>query len=75
MATEKASALRAFITGIVFVANRLGVAVQPLGANDQTRVPSRLLAWFCLAAPRWLRSWQSTRIGKTRPNMVFAAIL
>ena len=51
MATEKASALRAFITGIVLVANlRFGSPVRPLIANDPTGVRSRLLAWFCLAA-------------------------
>jgi hypothetical protein len=49
MATEKASALRAFITGIVLVAN-FGSPVRLLIANDQTGVRSRLLARFCLAA-------------------------
>ena len=51
MATKKASALKAFITGIVCVVMvGLGWLSDPLTANDQTAVLSRLLAWFCLAA-------------------------
>jgi hypothetical protein len=51
MATKKASALKAFITGIVCVIMiGLGWLSDPLTANDQTGALSRLLAWFCLAA-------------------------
>ena len=51
MATKKASALRAFITGIVCVVMiGLGWLSDPLIANGQTGFLSRLLAWFCLAA-------------------------
>ena len=51
MATKKASALKAFITGIVCVVMvGLGWLSDPLTANDQTAVLSRLLAWSCLAA-------------------------
>jgi len=51
MATKKASALKAFITGIVCVVMvGLGWLSDPLTANDQTALLSRLLAWFCLAA-------------------------
>jgi hypothetical protein len=51
MATKKASALKAFITGIVcIVMIGLGWLSDPLIANGQTGFLSRLLAWFCLAA-------------------------
>lgn len=51
MATKKASALRAFITGIVCVIMiGLGWLSDPLTATDQTAALSRLLAWSCLAA-------------------------
>jgi hypothetical protein len=51
MATKKASALRAFITGIVCVVMvGFGWLSDPLTANDRTGALSRLLAWFRLAA-------------------------
>ena len=51
MATKKASALKAFITGIVCVIMiGLGWLSDPLTAADQTSDLSRLLAWSCLAA-------------------------
>jgi hypothetical protein len=51
MATKKASALKAFITGIVcIVMIGLGWLSDPLIANDQSGALSRLLAWSCLAA-------------------------
>src|ERR1700747_229488 len=51
MATKKASALRAFITGIVcIVMIGLGWLSDPLIANGQAGLLSRLLAWCCLAA-------------------------
>ena len=51
MATKKASALQAFITGIVCVVMvGFGWLSDPLIANDQTGALSRLLAWSCLAA-------------------------
>ena len=51
MATKKASALKAFITGIVcFIMIGLGWLSDPLTAVDQTDVLSRFLAWSCLAA-------------------------
>jgi hypothetical protein len=51
MATKKASAVRAFITGIVCVVMiGFGWLSDPLIANDQTGARSRLLAWFSLAA-------------------------
>ena len=51
MTTKKASALQAFITGIVCVILiGLGWLSDPLTANDQTGALPRLLAWFCLGA-------------------------
>jgi hypothetical protein len=51
MTTKKASALQAFITGIVCVILiGLGWLSDPLIANDQSGALSKLLAWFCLAA-------------------------
>ena len=51
MATKKASALKAFITGIVcIVMIGLGWLSDPLIANSEAGFLSRLLAWFCLAA-------------------------
>jgi predicted Kef-type K+ transport protein len=51
MAIEKASALPAFITGIVcFMMIGFGWLADPLTAADQTGALSRLLAWICLAA-------------------------
>ena len=51
MATKKASALKAFITGIVCVIMvGLGWLSDPLTANDRTAALSTLLAWSCLAA-------------------------
>ena len=51
MATKKASALKAFITGIVCVIMAgFGWLSDPLIANDQTGVLSRILACFCLGA-------------------------
>ena len=51
MATKKASALKAFITGIVcIVMIGLGWLSDPLIANGQTGALSTLLAWSCLAA-------------------------
>jgi hypothetical protein len=51
MATKKASALKAFITGIVCVIMiGLGWLSDPLTAADQTGELARLLAWSCLAA-------------------------
>jgi hypothetical protein len=51
MATKKASALKAFITGIVCViVVGFGWLSDPLAAADQTGDLSRLLAWSCVAA-------------------------
>jgi hypothetical protein len=51
MATKKASALKAFVTGIICVVMiGFGWLSDPLIANDQTGALSRILAWFCLAA-------------------------
>jgi hypothetical protein len=51
VATKKASALKAFITGIVCVVMvGLGWLSDPLTANDRTAAISTLLAWSCLAA-------------------------
>jgi hypothetical protein len=51
MATKKASALKAFITGIVcIVMIGLGWLSDPLIANGEAGLLSRLLAWSCLAA-------------------------
>jgi len=51
MATKKASALKAFITGIVCVVMvGLGWLSDPLTASDQTTALSTILAWSCLAA-------------------------
>jgi hypothetical protein len=51
MATKKASALKAFITGIVCVIMiGFGSLSDPFTAADQTGALSRLLAWFCLAS-------------------------
>jgi hypothetical protein len=51
MATKKASALKAFITGIVCVIMiGLGWLSDPLTATDQTAAISRILAWSSLAA-------------------------
>jgi hypothetical protein len=51
MATKKASALKAFITGIVCVIMiGFGWLSDPLTAADETGALSRLLAWSCLAA-------------------------
>ena len=51
MATKKASALKAFITGIICVILvGFGWLSDPLIANDQTGVLSRILACFCLGA-------------------------
>jgi hypothetical protein len=51
MATKKASALKAFITGIVCaILVGFGWLADPLTAVDQTAALSRLLAWSCLAA-------------------------
>jgi hypothetical protein len=51
MATKKASALKAFITGIIcIVMVGFGWLSDPIIANDQTGALSRILAWFCLAA-------------------------
>jgi anaerobic C4-dicarboxylate transporter len=51
MATKKGSVLKAFITAVVCVIMiGLGWLSDPLTANDQTAVLSRLLAWFCVAA-------------------------
>ena len=51
MATKIASALKAFITGIVcLVMVGFGWLSDPLIANDQTDALSRLLAWSYLAA-------------------------
>ena len=51
MATKKASALTALITGIVCVILvGSGWLSDPLAATDQTADLSRFLAWSCLAA-------------------------
>jgi hypothetical protein len=51
MANKKASALKAFITGIVCVIMiGFGCLSDPFTAADQTGDLSRLLAWFCLGA-------------------------
>jgi hypothetical protein len=51
MATKKASALKAFIMGIICVILvGFGWLSDPLNEVDQTGALSRLLAWFCLAA-------------------------
>ncbi|HXM01194.1 MAG TPA: hypothetical protein VN939_01235 [Chthoniobacterales bacterium] len=51
IATKKASALKAFITGIVCVIMvGFGWLSDPLTAADQTGTLSRLVAWSCLAA-------------------------
>jgi hypothetical protein len=51
MTTKKASVLRAFITGIVCVVMvGLGWLSDPLIANGEAGLLSRLLAWSCLAA-------------------------
>jgi hypothetical protein len=51
LATKKASALRAFITGIVCaIVVGLGWLADPLTVNDRTATLSTILAWFCLAA-------------------------
>jgi hypothetical protein len=51
MATKKASALKAFITGIVCVILvGFGWLSDPLTATDQTGVLSRVLAWCSVAA-------------------------
>jgi hypothetical protein len=51
MATKKAPARKAFITGIVCVVMvGFGWLSDPLTTGDQTGALSRLLAWFCLAA-------------------------
>jgi hypothetical protein len=51
MATKKASALKAFITGIVcIVMIGLGWLSDPLIANGEAGLLTRLLAWSCLAA-------------------------
>jgi heme/copper-type cytochrome/quinol oxidase subunit 2 len=51
MATKKASALKAFITGIVcIIMIGLGWLSDPLTAADQTSAISRILAWCSLAA-------------------------
>jgi len=51
MATKKASALKAFIVGIVCVILiGLGWLSDPLTANDRTAAPSTILAWSCLVA-------------------------
>jgi hypothetical protein len=51
MATNKASAPKAFIAVIVCVIMvGLGWLSDPLIANDQSGALSRLLAWSCLAA-------------------------
>jgi hypothetical protein len=51
MATKKASALKAFITGIVCVIMiGFGWLSDPLTANGEAGLLSRLLAWSCLAA-------------------------
>ena len=51
VAKKKAFALKAFLTGIVCVV-MVGFSwlSDPLTTADQTGDPSRLLAWFCLAA-------------------------
>jgi hypothetical protein len=50
MATKKASALKALITGIICVVLvGFGWLSDPIIANDQTGALSRILAWFCLA--------------------------
>jgi hypothetical protein len=50
MATKKASALKAFITGIVcIVMIGLGWLSDPLIANDEPGLLSILFAWCCLA--------------------------
>jgi drug/metabolite transporter (DMT)-like permease len=51
MATKKASAAKAFITGIVCVIMvGFGWLSDPFAAFDQTGALSKLLAWSCLAA-------------------------
>ena len=51
MATKKASALKAFVTGIVcIVMIGLGWLFDPLIASGQAGLLSELLAWCCLAA-------------------------
>jgi len=51
MATKEASALKAFITGIVcFIMIGLGWLSDPFAAADQTAAISRVLAWSSLAA-------------------------
>jgi hypothetical protein len=51
MVTKKASALKAFITGIVCVILvGFGWLSDPLTAADQTGVLSRVLAWCSVAA-------------------------
>ena len=51
MAAKKASALKAFITGIVCVVMvGFGWLSDPLTAADQTGALSKVLAWSCLAA-------------------------
>jgi hypothetical protein len=51
LATKKASALKAFITGIVCVVIvGFGWLSDPLTATDQTGALSRFLAWSCFAA-------------------------
>src|ERR1700693_2036787 len=50
VAKNKASALKAFLTGIVCVVMVGFSWLSDPTAADQTGVPSRLLAWSCLAA-------------------------
>ena len=50
VAKNKASALKAFLTGIVCVVMVGFSWLSDPTAADQTGVPSRLLAWFFLAA-------------------------
>jgi formate/nitrite transporter FocA (FNT family) len=51
LATKRASALKAFITGIVcIIMVGLGWLSDPFSAFDQTGALSKLLVWSCLAA-------------------------
>ena len=65
MATKKASALKAFITGIVcIVMIGLGWLSDPLIANGEAGLLSRLLAWSCLAAAAIAQSWRSISLSE-----------
>jgi hypothetical protein len=64
-----------FITGIIFFANRLWVAIRSLLGNGRTGVPSRLLAWFCLASAAVASIVAIYAHRKNEAEHVFAAIL